>query len=125
MALAHADPPASRRTPRPALLRHAMGRRRGRPGRSLDLRSYLLLYFHSDSVILGPIGDAGLSSLLADGAERPVEPTTRLVADRHRSHPDQTRDQYRLPEVLSGETMPLERDQRFGIDNRRWRSAWG
>ena len=95
------------------------------PKRSLDLRSYLLLYFHSDSVILGPIGDAGLSSLLADGAERSVEPTTRLVADRHCAHPDRTRDQYRLLEVLSGGAMPLERDQRFEIDNRQWRSAWG
>lgn len=95
------------------------------PDRSLDLRSYLLLYYHSDSVILGPIGDAGIAPLPSDGAERRVEPSTRLVADRLRGHPDLARHQYRLLEVLSGGAMPLACDQRFEIDDRQWRSAWG
>lgn len=92
------------------------------PGRALDLRSFLLLYYHRGSVILGPIGsDTSLRPV--GGLERSVEPTTRLVADRLGD--GSSRDNYRLLEVLSGGAVPLERNQRFEIDDRQWRSAWG
>lgn len=95
------------------------------PGRTLDLRSYLLLYYHRGSVILGPIGDAETSLRSADGSERTVEPSIRLVADRLRDCTAPPRHGYRLLEELSGGAVPLERDLRFEIDDRQWRSAWG
>lgn len=94
-------------------------------GRGLDLRSYLRLYFHHDSVILGPLGDAGLTPALGDGAAWPVSPSTRLLADELTSADRRTHDRYRLVEVLSGEPIPLERDDPFEIDRRQWRTAWG
>ena len=100
------------------------------PGRSIDLRRYLTLYFYPDSVILGPIGSAEISSLAPVGGVQSVELGTRLVADRlpgptQRIHPAPSRDGYRLLEVLSGEPMPLERDQLFEIDDNQWRTSWG
>lgn len=95
------------------------------PGRSLDLRSYLLLYYHRDSVILGPVGASATATLPTSGAERLLEPNTRLVADPTAVHDHREREEYRLLEVLSGETTLLERDQCFEIDRSQWRTAWG
>lgn len=100
------------------------------PGRSVDLRSYLTLYFYPESVILGPIGSAEIAPLAPVGIARSVEPGTRLVADRLPDHVrsirhEPSRDGYRLLEVLSGEPMPLERDQLFEIDDNQWRTSWG
>ena len=94
------------------------------PGRNLDLRSYLLLYYHGDSVILGPIADASIMPL-GFGRERPVEVTTRLIADPLTIRDRDFRSEYRLVGVLSGEVIPVERQQRFQIDSRQWRYAWG
>ena len=95
------------------------------PGRSFDLRSYLLLYYHRDSVILGPIGAAATATLPSSGDERSVAPTTRLVADLLAIRDHRSRDEYRLLEVLSGGPMPLDRNQCFEIDRSQWRTAWG
>ncbi len=95
------------------------------PGRSLDLRSYLLLYYYGNSVILGPKEAALISPLPTNGGSRRVEPTTRLVADRLADRADDAHAGYRLIEVLSGGRMPVERNQCFEIDMSQWRTAWG
>ena len=95
------------------------------PGRRLDLRSFLLLYYHSDSVILGPIEAASISLVGEGGAPRRIEATTRLVADRLCDRSRDIGDEYSLLQVLSAGAVPLERNQRFAIDETQWRIAWG
>ncbi len=94
------------------------------PGGDLDLRSYLLLYYHSDSVILGPTDVASIAPLAAGDGCR-VDPATRLLAARLAQGGDGDRADYRLIDVLCGGEMPVDRGDCFRIDERHWRTAWG
>ena len=91
------------------------------PGRSLDLRSYLRLYYHSSSVILAP---DGATSFHSSGTSTEVGAKTRLIADRL-GRADEIRDEYRLLEILSDEALSLRRDQQFTVDKTLWRTIWG
>lgn len=95
------------------------------PGCSLDLRTYLLLYYFGDSVILGPIEAASNSQVSTDGGTCRVEPKTRLVAERLAGCADDARAEYRLIKVLSGCRMSIDRNHRFEIEKNQWRTAWG
>lgn len=95
------------------------------PGRSIDLRSYLRLYYYGTSVILGPIGAASISPLSTKVSNHAVEQTTRLVADHLTRRGDDDHAEYRLIEVLSGRSVPIDQNQHFSIDKNQWRTAWG
>ncbi len=95
------------------------------PERSIDLRSYLLLHYHGDSIIMGPKTSASISPVAGFGTNHDVMATTRIVADHIGNVPGDRGDEYRLLDVLSAEALPLARNQHFRIDADQWRSTWG
>ena len=94
------------------------------PGRTIDLLSYLRLYYHAESAILGPIDNAAILHIAANSAVQRVDVMTRLIADKLEACGDDFREEYRLIEVLSGKALPVKLDQHFEINKTQWRSVW-
>ena len=93
------------------------------PGQPFDLRTYLSLYFFSDSVVLGPRHSLGTILRSQAGDETTVDATTRLLASPIRQA-DAPREEYRLLQTLSGGNVPVSPQQSFVIDPAQWRSSW-
>ena len=95
------------------------------PNRTLSLETYLGLYFHQDSVILGPVDDADLR---IGRTTRPVkastDPSTRIVASPLAREDCGHLDRYLCRETLSGPEIVLPPNAEFEIDKRKWRSTW-
>ena len=94
------------------------------PGCTSSIESYLSLYFHKDSVILGPL-DAPESIFGTEllPQRTPVGRTTRIVASPL-TKSDGRYGEYVCLETLSGPEIALEPDTRFAIDTSQWRSTW-
>lgn len=101
------------------------------PNKAWDLRTYLRLYYYSDSVILGPLENARIFSRTVPGppleqpvAGLPTTPDTRLFARPEKANTCEARMNYELLEILDGPPIATGPSKQFSINPVEWRSTW-